>query len=392
LLFQEIPTSAATQMSAQVLTVSLVGTGDAVQGMNFAYLHLYVNDAPFWRDWFVEKLDFWPIAGEGLQPLGELAVYHDRILVLLSSNRSGRPEVQRFLQQYSEGIGDVAFHVQNLDAIVSQILRSRGELIQPVQVLSLGGYDWRWCQVKGWGSLVHTLIEDTATPALPFKPAAPPSPRFTGLRWSAVDHAVLNVPAGELSQAVTWYQEVLGFVPQQQFVIVTPRSGLRSIVLKHPHGNATLPINEPTSANSQVQEFIDLHQGAGIQHVALKTYNLVETIARLRHRGLSFLAVPDIYYQQLRSRDGYWHHAGDWRAIAQQQILVDWPPEEPQTRLLQTFTHPLFGQPTFFWEFIERQSRQTQTGLKCAEGFGEGNFQALFEAIEREQALRGSLE
>jgi 4-hydroxyphenylpyruvate dioxygenase len=201
----------------------------------------------------------------------------------------------------------------------------------------------------------------------------------------------LNVPAGELEAAATWYERHLGFVRQQQFVIETPRSGLHSRVLQHPEGTATLPINEPTSDNSQIQEFLDLHRGAGIQHVALQTGDLVQTVATLRQRGVPFLTVPDTYYQQLQTRSGFWRDAGDWAAIARQQILVDWPLEAPQTRLLQTFTQPPFEIPTFFWEFIERQAQVTDAGVQCAEGFGEGNFQALFEAIEREQQQRGSL-
>lgn len=359
--------------------------------MNFEYLHFFVKDAAFWRDWFIDKLNFWPIVDEGWQSLGEFAVQHDRILVLLSSEQSGQPEVQQFLQQYSEGIGDVALRVNDLDAVLAHIERVNGPLPQSVHHFSTAEGNRRWCRVKGWGSLFHTLIE---APAGSTPVAHPRSPlrAATALPWLAIDHAVLNVPSGELAPAVAWYEQTLGFLPQQQFVIETPRSGLRSVVLKHPAGNATLPINEPTSHNSQVQEFINFHGGGGIQHVALKTHNLVQTIARLRDRGLSFLTVPKSYYEQLCVRDGFWQEADDWQAIAKQQILVDWPPEDPQTRLLQTFTRPLFTQPTFFWEFIERQSRPTQAGLKCAEGFGEGNFQALFEAIEREQQLRGSLD
>jgi len=357
--------------------------------MDFEYLHLFVNNAKVWRDWFVNTLNFWPISDHMLQEFGDLAVQHDRILILLSSAESGRTEVRQFLRRYSEGVGDVAFRVRDLDAIATR-LQSLGErLCHPIRSLKTAAGQLRWCRLEGWGSLSHTLIERSD----PLSAIAGDQSRFQALPpWLKIDHAVLNVPAGELPAAATWYEKCLGFLPQQKFVIETPRSGLRSIVLKHPHGDATLPINEPTSENSQVQEFITQHRGAGIQHAALKTANLVQTIATLRRQGLHFLSVPRSYYTQLRERQGFWRSAGDWEAIAQQQILVDWPPEEPHTRLLQTFTQPLFDRPTFFWEFIERQVRQTPAGLKQANGFGEGNFQALFEAIEREQQLRGSLE
>ncbi|MGD1942258.1 MAG: 4-hydroxyphenylpyruvate dioxygenase [Leptolyngbyaceae cyanobacterium] len=359
--------------------------------MNFEYLHLFAKNAAVWRDWFIEKLDFRPLSSEVLQTLGEFAVQYGHIVILLSSECSGRPEVDKFLQTYAEGIGDIAFRVRNLDAIVARVRALGGKINQPIHSLPTSTGSLRWCRIQGWGSVSHTLIEypqSLSTSSPPAPQASPPA----ALPWLSIDHAVLNVPTGELENAVNWYTTYLGFTQQQQFLIETPRSGLRSIVLKHPDGNATLPVNEPTSSNSQIQEFIDQHNGAGIQHVALKTQDLVQTIAVLRQRGLSFLSVPEIYYQQLQIRPGFWQEAGDWGAIAQQQILVDWPAADAQTRLLQTFTQPLFDKPTFFWEFIERQSRMTPAGMKRADGFGEGNFQALFEAIEREQQLRGSLQ
>jgi 4-hydroxyphenylpyruvate dioxygenase len=363
--------------------------------MNFEYLHLFVKNPAKWRDWFVKKLDFWPISNAAVRYFGECAVRHERILILLSSPSSDWPAVASFLQTHSEGVGDVAFRVRSVEAIAHHIQRQGGQLLQPVQTLSTATDSIKWCRLQGWGSIVHTVIESTAAGQSPLAPNPSSSgdlPSLEGLPWLSMDHAVLNVPTGDLVPAARWYEQLLGFTAQQRFVIETPRSGLRSIVLKHLHGNATMPINEPTSPNSQIQEFLDAHQGAGIQHVALKTRNLIQTIAHLRQRGLSFLSVPDSYYQQLSSRLGFWQDAQDWSAIADQQILVDWPVDEPRTRLLQTFTQPLFEQPTFFWEFIERQSLETQAGQKCAEGFGEGNFQALFEAIEREQELRGSLD
>lgn len=362
--------------------------------MDFGYLHLFVKNARFWRDWFVEKLDFSPLSHLAIKELGEFAVRHGSILVLLSSHRWEHPHVKhvtRFLQQYSEGIGEVAFRVDNLDAIAPQTSLTGAPLTQPIQECDTSIGTLRWCRVQGWGSVSHTLIEDSEDVLKQLLAAPNCSTSVSELPWLGVDHAVLNVPQGQLDQAAAWYEHHLGFERQQRFVIETPRSGLRSIVLKHPDGNATLPINEPTSSNSQIQEFVDLHQGAGIQHVALKTQSLVQTISVLRQRGLSFLSVPEIYYQQLQGRAGFWQEAKDWGAIAQQQILVDWPAETPHTRLLQTFTQPLFDRPTFFWEFIERQSQVTETGVISAKGFGEGNFRALFEAIEREQELRGSL-
>ncbi|MEM1281831.1 MAG: VOC family protein, partial [Cyanobacteria bacterium P01_H01_bin.152] len=309
-----------------------------------------------------------------------------------SSEHRHNPEVTRFLQQHPEGVADVAFRVNTLDTWVARIHQQGEALVQEIQIQASPDGSFRWCRVRGWGGIHHTLIEP---PALGTPKSAPPGLKhpqaFLSLPWHSIDHAVLNVPEGELDAAAEWYETCLGFTRQQQFAIATQQSGLRSLVLKHPQGSAMMPVNEPTSANSQIQEFLDLHGGAGIQHAALRTHDLVRTVSRLRQRGLEFLTVPSIYYEQLEQRPGFWHQAGDWEAIAQQQILVDWPSEEPSLRLLQTFTQPLLEQPTFFWELIERQTKVTTQGLKQVEGFGEGNFQALFEAIEREQQQRGSL-
>lgn len=359
--------------------------------MDIAYLHLYVRNADSWRDWFVQNLNFQPMPATGLAQFGDRAVQRAYIRILLSSEQGGNPAVTRFLQRHPEGVADVAFRVNALDTWATQVQHQGGVLIQGIQTQESSNGPFRWCRVRGWGDIHHTLVEQPA-PAPNPPPGKLKSPKSSlSLLWQSIDHAVLNVPKGELEAAAEWYETCLGFMRQQQFAIATEQSGLRSLVLKHPQGSATMPVNEPTSTNSQIQEFLDLHGGAGIQHVALRTHDLVRTVSLLRQRGLSFLTVPSTYYEQLKQRPGFWHQADDWDAIAQQQILVDWPSEDPQMRLLQTFTQPLLEQPTFFWELIERQTKVTPHGLKQVEGFGEGNFQALFEAIEREQQQRGSL-
>ncbi|MEL6383590.1 MAG: VOC family protein [Cyanobacteria bacterium J06626_18] len=390
--------------------------------MNIEHLHLYVRNAAVWRDWFVEKLNFQPASAKSLEGLSEFAVYGAHIKILISSEQTGNSAVTHFLNHYAEGVADIAFRVKHLDEHVARIRATGGRVISPIQAGKSAMKSLRWCRIAGWGSLTHTLIETTqyskehpiyplnspgseeggATLPLPAddfvevkgvsRESLPGSvSKNRGLPWLNIDHAVLNVPSGQLEQAAAWYENQLGFVRRQQFAIATGQSGLRSLVLKHPDGDATLPINEPTSSNSQIQEFLEFHRGAGIQHVALQTGDLVQTVATLRRRGVAFLSVPAAYYQQLRERPGFWPGAGDWEAIARQQILVDWPSEESRIRLLQTFTQPLFERPTFFLELIERQTKLTNTGVKRAEGFGEANFQALFEAIEREQQQRGSL-
>lgn len=357
--------------------------------MDIAYLHLYVRNAAVWRDWFIEKLNFQPVSAKSLGGLGELAVTSAQILILISSTQLGEPDVDRFLHNHAEGVADIAFRVRNLDAVVARIQKAGGQLIQPIRYVRNALNQFRVCRVQGWGSTSHSLIEYDQQLGGPMGSGT--SSHETDLPWLQIDHAVLNVAAGDLTKAVAWYETQLGFVREQEFAIATAYSGLRSLVLRHPDGTAKLPVNEPTSPNSQIQEFLDLHKGAGIQHVALQTRDLVQAVASLRQRGVPFLTVPEAYYQELRARPGFWAEAGDWQAIADQQILVDWSLKDSRARLLQTFMPPLLEKPTFFWELIERQAQVTPTGLKQVDGFGEGNFQALFEAIEREQQQRGSL-
>jgi 4-hydroxyphenylpyruvate dioxygenase len=198
------------------------------------------------------------------------------------------------------------------------------------------------------------------------------------------------VAIGDLERAVAWYENILDFKPQQVFKIKTDRSALHSQVMVSRNGNVQLPINEPASRNSQIQEFLDVNRGPGIQHIALRTTNLVSAIAKFRASGLSLLSVPQSYYTQLKQRPKFPLSDIEIAAIAQQEILVDWQEYTPldgrnnAPLLLQIFTQPIFEQPTFFFEFIERRFQ--------AQGFGEGNFRALFEAIESEQIKRGSLQ
>lgn len=359
--------------------------------MDINHLHLYVDEPRACHQWWVENCSFQSVPELAAQFEADSAVQRADIRLLFSGATAGgvgaHSPVDEFLRRYSPGVADVAFRVRDLDCTLAQVRRAGGQVLRPPQAIAGLANGGRWGRIQGWGGLVHTLID----PGLANRSRSPEgfSDARSPLPWQAVDHAVLNVAAHHLEAAASWYERTLGFCRQQQFAIQTPNSGLNSLVLRHPEGTATLPINEPTSPNSQVQEFLDYHGGAGIQHVALRTHNLVQTVAVLRRRGVQFLTVPPTYYEQLRQRPGFWHGAGDWAAIARHQILVDWLPDCPQARLLQTFTQPLFERPTFFLELIERQ--MVPSGSVVAEGFGEGNFQALFEAIEREQRQRGSL-
>ncbi|TVQ06247.1 MAG: 4-hydroxyphenylpyruvate dioxygenase [Leptolyngbya sp. DLM2.Bin27] len=354
--------------------------------MEFNHLSFYVDTVAPWRNWFVRA---W---GGVCAALGaadgstddRALVYVGQVPLLIVAT----PQiVSPYLKQHPPGIGDVALRVGDLDYALGQVVAAGGTVVQPPQPDPWGR--GRWAQIQGWGSLRHTLVESRRS--LRWVPSLAPAPAASASAITAIDHAVLNVPEGDLPRAVAWYQGQLGFQPQQQFIIDTPRSGLRSQVLAHPQGSAKLPINEPATPNSQVQEFLHYNRGGGIQHVALHTHDIVSTVAELKAGGVNFLPVPPSYYEALRDRPGYQPDDDREAAIAQLQILVDWELHLPQARLLQTFTQPFLSIPTVFFEIIQRQVVQTQGTVAQAQGFGERNFQALFEAIEREQIKRGSL-
>ncbi|MEP0872731.1 4-hydroxyphenylpyruvate dioxygenase [Trichocoleus desertorum AS-A10] len=356
--------------------------------MKIDHVHFYVEDATASRDWFEQTLGFQAVAAIAQSDTLTEVVQHGSIYFVLSSPLSDTSPVAQFLQQHPPGVVDVAFLVQDLAEVMSRAIAQGAQVLEPMQQQQQTQGCLQWSQIAAWGSLRHTLLQRSGlTSLLPLgnelgncEPVA--------LTFTQIDHAVLNVGMGELEPAIAWYEKVLGFQPQQQFAIQTEYSGLRSQVLVHPEGGAQLPINEPTSASSQIQEFLDLNRGPGIQHIALQTDDIVAAIAQLRQRELSLLSVPKTYYTQLQQRPGFDLAATDWQAITKQQILVDWQSEVSPALLLQTFTQPIFRQPTFFFELIERQIYSRNGQVQQAQGFGEGNFRALFEAVEREQLKR----
>ncbi|MBW4689653.1 MAG: 4-hydroxyphenylpyruvate dioxygenase [Komarekiella atlantica HA4396-MV6] len=369
--------------------------------MKIDHVHFYVEDAKVWRDWFVHHLGFEAVA-DSISSFHTCTqvVKSGVVCFLLSSPLLPTSPVAKFLHQHPPGVADVAFIIEDVEAAIALAQAHDAEIIQPIQEHQEGHIFLKWGKISAWGGLTHTLIErhceteegemggnsSFATSSYPFifPLSSTPSSAIT-----AIDHIVLNVAAGDLERAVAWYEKILDFQPQQVFKIKTDRSALHSRVMVSRNGSVQMPINEPASSNSQIQEFLDVNRGPGIQHIALRTPNLISAIAQFRADGLSLLSVPNSYYSRLKQRQGLPLSHQEIEVIAQQEILVDWQEDAPvevqnaAPLLLQIFTQPIFNEPTFFFEFIERRSQ--------AQGFGEGNFRALFEAIESEQIKRGTL-
>ena len=344
------------------------------------HVHFYVEDAQMWRDWFVYCLGFQAV-NDGIFPrffhhpkslhTCTEVVKSGSVYFLLSSPILPTSPVAEFLREHPPGVADIAFVVDDVEAFIARAISNGARILQSVE-------DAGFCQyakIAAWGGLSHTLISRDKAKVAEVE-------NISRHSITAIDHLVLNVGVGELVTAVNWYEKIFGFQPQQSFNIKTDRSGLHSQVMISPDGNIQLPINEPASPSSQIQEFLDVNRGAGIQHIALLIPDLVNAISRFRDTGLSFLSVPQSYYFQLQQRYKFSLSIEELQAISNQEILVDWRENShPGQLLLQIFSQPIFSKPTFFFEFIERRS--------LAQGFGEGNFLALFQAIEREQIKRG---
>ena len=264
------------------------------------HIHFYVEDAQKWRDWFVYCLGF-QVINNGIFPslshhqkslhTCTEVVKSGTVCFLLSSPILPTSPVAEFLRQHPPGVADVAFAVDNVEALTAKAISNGAKILQPLQNAGFCQY----AKIAGWGGLNHTLMTRNQE-----KIAEVGNSLYRAI--TAIDHLVLNVGVGELETAVNWYQKIFDFQPQQSFQIKTDRSGLHSQVMISPHGNIQLPINEPASPSSQIQEFLDVNRGAGIQHIALMIPDLVNAISRFRGAGLSFLSVPQNYYFQLQQR------------------------------------------------------------------------------------------
>ncbi|MEA3411652.1 MAG: 4-hydroxyphenylpyruvate dioxygenase [Pseudomonadota bacterium] len=202
--------------------------------------------------------------------------------------------------------------------------------------------------------------------------------RVPGVGLAAIDHLTHNVRRGRMDEWALFYRRIFGFREIRYFDIHGRHTGLKSRAMTSPCGKIRIPINEPTDPRSQIQEYLDAYHGEGIQHIALHTDDIFATVGRLRERGIGFMDVPDAYYDAIDARVP--GHAESVEQLREGRILIDGAPRRGGGVLLQIFTATVIG-PIFF-EIIQRKGN---------EGFGEGNFQALFEAMERDQMKRGVL-
>lgn len=287
------------------------------------------------------------------------------------------------LRKHGDGVLDIAFLVEDVDYCFREAVdRGAHPALEPYERADEYG-QIRRAKIRAYGDTLHSFISlaDYKGPFLPgYRLKRMPA---AGVGLKQIDHIVGNVEEGKMNDWGTFYDRVLGFHQFTSFDdkdISTEFTALRSKVMADPTNQIKFPINEPAEGRrkSQIQEYLDYNAGAGVQHIALLTDDIIHTVSLLKENGVEFLHVPDAYYEMLPDRVGdvMVENLDDVKRL---RLLVD---RDDKGYLLQLFTKPVEDRPTLFFEIIQREG--------CL-GFGKGNFKALFESIEREQALRGNL-
>lgn len=320
----------------------------------------------------------------GVKDAVSYVLKQNKIRLVLTSSLIEDSEIAKHVAKHGDGVKVLALWIDDaVDAYNKAIAKGAISAFEPYSLKDEFG-EVIVAAIKTYGETIHTLVERKNYNGI-FMPGFVPKTnekiaRPIGLKY--IDHCVGNVDLGDMNKWVKFYQDVLGFkllITFDDKDISTKYTALMSKVVSNGNGYIKFPINEPAAGikKSQIEEYLDFYKSAGVQHIAIATDNIIETVSMLRSNGVDFLVVPDTYYDDLIARVGQIDE--DLTDLKRLNILVD---RDEEGYLLQIFTKPVQDRPTVFYEIIQR---------KGAVSFGKGNFKALFEAIEREQALRGTL-
>lgn len=374
--------------TALVNADNLTGQQDFLPLNGTDYVEFYVGNAKQAAHYYKTAFGFQSVAYAGPETgvkdrVSYLLVQH-KLRFVLTTSLLPDTEIARHVAKHGDGVKVLALWVDDArSAYEETVKRGATPYLEPVTEKDEFGEVVR-SGIRTYGDTVHLFIERKNYKGL-FMPGYKEwktnyHPTDTGLLY--VDHCVGNVGWNEMNTWVGFYERVMGFrnlISFDDSDISTEYSALMSKVMSNGNGRVKFPINEPAEGKkkSQIEEYLDFYGGPGVQHVAIATNDIVNTVTELQNRGVEFLTVPPVYYETLLDRVGKIDE--DIAPLQKLGILVD---RDDEGYLLQIFTKPIQDRPTVFFEIIQR---------KGAQSFGKGNFKALFESIEREQALRGNL-
>ncbi|MBA3586912.1 MAG: 4-hydroxyphenylpyruvate dioxygenase [Chloroflexi bacterium] len=353
------------------------------------HVEFWVGNAKQAAHYYRALWGFTPVAYAGLETgvrdRSSFVMVQNDIRFVFTAPISPDGEIAEHVARRGDGVHDIAFAVDDVESAWRETT-SRGAVsaLEPTELEGKKG-TLRRSAIHTYGEVLHSFVDRSdyhGTFAPGYHRITEPAPSATGQILLEVDHCVGNVGLGDMNRFVDFYKNVLGFAQLIHYddkVIHTDYSALMSKVMTNGNGRIKFPINEPAAGKkkSQIQEFLDYYGTAGTQHIALRTEDIVGTVRTLRERGIEFLGMPHAYYESLPDRVG--DVGVPMNTLEELGIEAD---RDEEGYLLQIFTRPVQDRPTFFFEIIERHGSR---------GFGVGNFKALFEAIEIEQARRGNL-
>ncbi|XP_041979098.1 4-hydroxyphenylpyruvate dioxygenase-like [Aricia agestis] len=362
----------------------------------FDHVTFWVSNAKQAASYYVTRFGFQPLAYRGLETgsrqTASYVVRMNKIIFVFQAQYE--PEETTFNKEiaiHGDFVKDVAFEVENLDYIVSYAKKQGAVIIQDIWEERDEFGVVRMAKLKTYGDNTHTLIDRSKyrgsfLPGYMSLKTDPIHQYLPKVEINFIDHVVGNMPDNKMEEAASWYERCLQFhrfwsVDDKQ--VCTEYSALRSIVMANWEETVKMPINEPAPGKkkSQVQEYVEYHGGAGVQHIAINTEDIITTIENLRSRGVEFLSIPAKYYTMIREqlKHSKVKVAESIDTLERLNILIDY---DDNGYLLQIFTKNTQDRPTLFLEVIQRRNHN---------GFGAGNFKTLFESIELEQEKRGNL-
>ena len=370
-------------------TISGRTTADFLPLNGTDYVEFYVGNAKqaayYYRAAFGMRLAAYRGPETGTRDRASYLVQQDKIRFLLTTPLAPEGAIGDHIRLHGDGVHEIALWVDDAESAYRETTQRGARGVLEPFVLKDEQGEVRISAIAAYGDTIHSFIErknygGIFLPGFRAMEGDDPVARPVGLKY--IDHMVGNVGWGQMDAWVGFYRDVMGFQLYQHFDdndISTEYSALMSKVMANGNGRVKFPINEPATGKrkSQIEEYLEFYRGPGVQHIAMATDDIIGTVSKLRAQGIEFLRVPTTYYDDLEQRCGKIDEPVD--QLAELGILVD---RDDEGYMLQIFTKPVEDRPTLFYEVIQR---------KGSRSFGKGNFKALFEAIEREQGLRGNL-